>query len=119
MKRRSVLLICLVLLSAATYLSAPRIASASAMCNTTCSSGIQLRCCTSGTCSTVSGSSVNCNGTTLSCGPVDSWSACRSVCFANDCTTTCEFPFECRMCQRELNQCLSECGPTPTTNIGC
>lgn len=99
-------------------LGAPPSAQADAMCSTVCPSGATLKCCTTGTCSTVNGTSVNCNGTVLSCNAVAPWYACKAQCEENRdaCFENCE---EFCKCHIGYNFCINNCGPAPTTNIGC
>jgi hypothetical protein len=88
-------------------------------CTVNCPGGATLRCClTTGTCTSVPGSSINCGGTTMSCGPADQYHACVAVCAENRdaCLETC---IKCRGCVFGYNLCVSNCGPAPTTNIGC
>jgi hypothetical protein len=98
-------------------------AGAGPMCTATCSSGTTLQCClASGTCTAGSGT-IDCNGTLLTCGPIDAYNACRNAC-ENErqaCSADCNFQKTCysEYCYPAYRACLSDCGSRPTTNIGC
>lgn len=100
----------------------PAVAEASQTCTVTCSSGATLQCClNTGSCSTTS-SSIDCNGTTLSCGPINTWTSCTNLCLTrrNSCYAACNFQRPCvDSCNTAYFNCGLSCGPRPTTNIGC
>lgn len=92
----------------------PKSAQASAFCSVNCPSGIVLTCCLStGSCTSIPGTSVNCNGALLSC----SNEACTNNCILNyeSCLGGC-VGRTCRLCETGFDACLSQCGQT---NIGC
>lgn len=125
--KQVLLLSTLLALGVCAYLLVPTIAQAqSGTCTVNCPGGSTLRCClSSGTCSSVPGSSINCNGTTLSCGPADAHRACLDQCWvaANECSADCAskpiVQICLGVCNYFYNQCISECGMPPVTNIGC
>jgi|GEM_PF-6771394 len=121
MRKLGFLVFSLGMLAVVIHFGAPRVAEASATCSTACPGGASLSCCTTGTCSTTSGVSVNCNGTILSCGPADTYKACKNACISerSACLSNCATTFECNGCTREYNSCLQDCGTPPVTNIGC
>lgn len=89
-------------------------AQASAFCSVTCPNGVVLTCCLStGSCTSVQGTSINCNGALMSC----SHEACVNNCALNyeSCLGGC-FGRSCRLCEVGFDACLSQCGQT---NIGC
>jgi hypothetical protein len=102
----------------------PPVAEAGPTCTASCSSGATLQCClTSGYCTASSGS-IDCNGTLMTCGPIDAYNACEDDCVAqkNYCAFyTCQSNKVCYgdYCYPEYRDCLASCGPRPTTNIGC
>jgi hypothetical protein len=101
-----------------------RPADASLTCNVTCASGATLRCClSSGSCSSTAGG-IDCNGTLMNCSDIDSYNDCRADCrwYRDDCFwSLCNGEKECigTYCQPQYFDCLANCGPAPTTNIGC
>ncbi len=121
MRKLFMLMGCLFALTCALSLG-PAVAEASQTCTVSCSSGTSLQCClNSGSCSTASGS-IDCNGTTLTCGPIDAWNACKADCLAmrNYCYSDCNFERTCAgYCNNWYFNCTLGCGPKPQTNIGC
>jgi hypothetical protein len=107
------------MLALVAHLSVPTPAAASAMCSTVCPGGATLKCCTSGTCSTVNGVKVTCNGTVMNCGPADTYHACVTDCgdWVSQCFDTCED--NCGHCSTGYQLCVQRCGTPPVTNIGC
>src|SRR5215218_4840683 len=91
-------------------LGLPPSVQADSMCSTVCSSGATLTCCTTGTCSTVNGTSVTCNGVVLKCSTVAPWYACKAQCQANRdaCAENCES--NCNLCGSLYSYCLNQCG---------
>ena len=102
----------------AVFLEPPASVQAQAMCSTTCSSGATLTCCPTTRCSTVAGTSVTCDGVVMSCSAVNPWYTCKAACEERriECFDTC---IKCGLCAPQYNNCLNNCGPAPTTNIGC
>jgi hypothetical protein len=100
-----------------------RRAEASASCTVTCSGGTVLRCCTAGMCTAVDGSSIDCNGTSMTCGPSAAWADCRDSCDSafDVCVSHCSVNFHACVlnCSSARSACYNRCGPAPVTNIGC
>lgn len=97
---------------------APTPAQASGYCSVTCPSGAVLQCCvSSGTCTSIPGTSIDCNGVPQSCDAVD----CEHTCYANyfSCSNTCSTPLQCRWCERSYDNCVANCGPGVYENLGC
>lgn len=122
MRRAFLLSGCLLIVAAALSLG-PAVASASLTCNVTCPSGATLKCClSSGSCSSTT-TSIDCNGTMMTCEDVDSYNACRSACTQqrDACGwNVCRGDRDCyrEICIPEHMDCLIGCGGA-TTNIGC
>lgn len=98
----------------------PTVARASAYCQVTCPSGLVLSCCTStGTCTSTPGSSINCNGTIMNCGPASAYDDCLSECRERwySCMNSCEFT--CGICDSKLAICENRCGEPVPSSIGC
>lgn len=96
----------------------PAPASASAYCSVTCPSGIVLQCClSSGTCTSVTGSSIDCNGTAQTCEDADCIRHCDDV--HDECLRNCVTTLQCRGCDIWYNGCTQNCGPNGRNNIGC
>ncbi len=93
-------------------------AQASAYCSVTCPNGVVLKCClSSGTCTSVPGDSINCNGTPQTCAAV----SCELQCYGNyfSCSNSCTTPLTCRLCDRSYDNCVASCGPGIYSNLGC
>lgn len=77
-------------------------------CTVTCSNGQVLTCHPTSFCTTVPGSSINCDGTILRC-PL----SCEEQCDINydNCNAGCDpqIPATCRICERAYNVCLNNC----------
>ena len=116
--KKLVLLVALLAVSSWMGIFEPTLAEA-ATCSTTCSEGSTLQCCTSGTCSTSHGVSVNCNGTVMTCSAIDAYDVCIDECIEDNiaCTMSCDI--FCNHCGTIFNVCKNQCGPKPTTRIGC
>lgn len=123
MQKMRLLLVCAVLLAGVGLFNGPRRAAASLFCSTTCPGGSVLTCCTNGTCTTSGGGSVTCDGVTMNCSDADAYKACKATCDSqySSCLNGCtDLPAFCsRMCRTDHNDCLADCGPKPTTSIGC
>jgi hypothetical protein len=119
MKRVQALMFMMAIVALASYPAA----EGSAYCETTCPSGIVLKCClASGTC-TSSSDSVNCNGTVLTCAAADERHACLQACQDQLFLCRIECPsLDDRVCQRACTDayrdCQWSCPPGPTS-IGC
>lgn len=117
MRKLSILLVLLTVTLALAPLG-PVPASASAYCSVTCPSGIVLQCClSSGTCTSITGTSIDCNGTAQTCEAAD----CDRNCENNhdSCLFSCFGTLECRACDIIYNNCVQNCGPDGRNNIGC
>jgi hypothetical protein len=93
-------------------------ASASAYCSVTCPSGIVLQCClSSGTCTSVTGTSIDCDGTPQTCEAADCARHCEDA--YDNCLHSCFGTLSCRACEISYSSCTQRCGPDGRNNIGC
>src|SRR5436190_18550941 len=92
--RRALLLTALLAACAGLGAFDPRPSLAAQMCSTTCSSGVTLKCCVPGTCSSASGGLV-CDGVSHTCADYDAANSSYNSCLNS--------------CQSAYNQCASRC----------
>ena len=80
----------------------------SGSCTVTCPSGQVMTCYPTSYCTSVPGTSINCDGTTTYCPP-----SCEEQCEINyfNCSFGCDpsIPTTCRICDRAYNACLNNC----------
>ena len=93
-------------------------------CTVSCGGGVTLSCClSSGSCTSFT-SSIDCNGTTLSCAAIQAYNSCNTNCVnqRNYCgSAVCGGDKACytEVCIPDYMDCRASCGSRPTTNIGC
>jgi hypothetical protein len=87
-------------------------AHATSSCTTTCS-GSTLYCVPTGSCSSVPGTSITCDGVVTTCSAANPWCACANTCDVNlgNCNAGCSI--RCGLCETAYNNCLHSCGTQP------
>lgn len=110
MRRLLILTGLLVVLSLATSMDVTAFQSKT-MCTTTCSRAT-LSCTPVSSCTSVSGTSIKCDGVVTTCSVADAWCACLDQCDANldNCLANCEI---CSPCYTGNNTCIRHCGTQP------
>jgi hypothetical protein len=93
-------------------------------CTETCSGGAVLSCTSStGMCNNAGGGSITCCGATLSCGPINTYDACRNNCDTahDNCVNSCGTRAGSCLtnCNTGLRTCWTHCGAAPATSGSC